>query len=721
VYELDLSEATANLQQFQRLFQNHDASVRNIGATWAGAQRSAATAGKSASGYFKQFEAEFANLSTRATKAAKDQAAAMQAVSAEAKRAATWQGQLVNFTTKGAAQMRDMARQAKSFGSSIAEATRWVLKITGVTGLAGGIVGLGGLWGLDRLAGGAASRQFTALGSGVTTGQLQAAQIAYGRFFDPNQILGNIAATQSDWSRRWAFSGLGIDQRTAGSQSAGQLLPQIAARAAQIFANSDRSEQFAQAHGLLQFFSMEDLRRLAAQQGQLGTAAGRYSQYTRDFSLSDDTQKAWRDFYDQLRAAGDKISNTFIDTFAKSGLTDSLTELSSAAADAVKTFLSAPELKGWMHELAEGTKEFASYITSDNFKQNIRDFVHDIGLVAKSLHDALQWLGVIPDPATQGDNSYIIGGPGFGIRRDNRSIWQRLFSPPGPVVPPSGPPDIGGWWRSHAPTWLGGSAAASNPAIDQAFAASGLPSEAQAFMRDIASGEATRFNELAGGGTFNDYSTFPNWAGVPSSIPGKLSHGAGFFQDETGTWQKIQAGTGLTDFSPTSQIRGNWWWAQKTYHDASGRDLLADLRAGKLDPAGRAALGTQWARGAIAGGSRYAHLLEASGSAGAVMPGWKTLGSKYIFGTATPPPGAGGPGFDWSGHESAVDLARVRAAIKDNMPPLTPDPDVSGLGGSSTMGGGFRGAVAGGHVGITVQNQTGGSAIISTNQLSQGP
>lgn len=152
-----------------------------------------------------------------------------------------------------------------------------------------------------------------------------------------------------------------------------------------------------------------------------------------------------------------------------------------------------------------------------------------------------------------------------------------------------------------------------SPEILAAFRASSLTREAKAFMLDIASGEATAFNELAGGGSFASYATFPQWEGFRHEWNGEIvtSHGAGLFQDEPATWETIAANTGLTDFSPQSQITGNWWWACLCYEcngvvgGAKLRDLQADLVAGNVD---HTPLANQWGRGAQAGppGQRYA-------------------------------------------------------------------------------------------------------------------
>jgi len=162
---------------------------------------------------------------------------------------------------------------------------------------------------------------------------------------------------------------------------------------------------------------------------------------------------------------------------------------------------------------------------------------------------------------------------------------------------------------STQPSVLGKSPILSSSIMAE-FRQSGLPLEAQAFLGDISTAEATRFDELAGGSTFSSFATFPNWPGIPSIIPGKRSHGAGLFQFEPGTWAGVVSfeQPTLPDFSPRSQIIGAWRLARRTY----GSTLFADLQAGNLSDTRKIVLRTQWARGLAAGppGQVYDQLLK---------------------------------------------------------------------------------------------------------------
>jgi muramidase (phage lysozyme) len=102
-------------------------------------------------------------------------------------------------------------------------------------------------------------------------------------------------------------------------------------------------------------------------------------------------------------------------------------------------------------------------------------------------------------------------------------------------------------------------------------------------------------NALYGSGTFSDMAQHPADAGWKGGTGpgGQPTHAAGLLQDEPDTWHRIQLATGVSDFSPASQIKGNAWLAQQTYHDRTGRDLATDLAAGKTAQVDQALSG-QW-------------------------------------------------------------------------------------------------------------------------------
>lgn len=126
--------------------------------------------------------------------------------------------------------------------------------------------------------------------------------------------------------------------------------------------------------------------------------------------------------------------------------------------------------------------------------------------------------------------------------------------------------------------------------------------EVRAFLDAIASSETPGFvqpyNTLAGGGQFNDMSTFPQWNGIQSYVdPKLLSHGAGKFQAEPGTYRDAMArlgivapnapkmGNGAAPFYPMFQDMAALDIANQAYKSQRKGDLLAALQSGNVEDA----------------------------------------------------------------------------------------------------------------------------------------
>ena len=163
-----------------------------------------------------------------------------------------------------------------------------------------------------------------------------------------------------------------------------------------------------------------------------------------------------------------------------------------------------------------------------------------------------------------------------------------------------------------APGWLppGASVSGGDPA---AVAAK------KAVLEKIASGEAHSYNEVYNGPAFTDYSQHPAQRHVITEGPhkGETSDAAGMYQFLSSTYNPIAAKLRLKDFSPASQDAAAWDLAETTYKQTTGRDLLADAQAGKVD---YSKLAGKWPSlaggGSGGGGSRRAP--DGGGGEGAV-------------------------------------------------------------------------------------------------------
>ena len=109
-----------------------------------------------------------------------------------------------------------------------------------------------------------------------------------------------------------------------------------------------------------------------------------------------------------------------------------------------------------------------------------------------------------------------------------------------------------------------------------------IPAEGRALLGRIASGEATSYDMLYGGGKFQGYGDHPRVYAPITSGPdvGKKTSAAGLYQFLGSTWDQQAKKLGLKDFSPANQDAAAWDLAQTEYKARTGRDLLATLRSG---------------------------------------------------------------------------------------------------------------------------------------------
>ena len=99
------------------------------------------------------------------------------------------------------------------------------------------------------------------------------------------------------------------------------------------------------------------------------------------------------------------------------------------------------------------------------------------------------------------------------------------------------------------------------------------------FLDGLAVGEsAGDYTVLVGGGHFTGFDHFPIWSGKVFSTG--ISHAAGKYQFQPGTWARCAGALGLKDFSPASQDAAAWYLAGEVYHRMTGRSLEGDLVAG---------------------------------------------------------------------------------------------------------------------------------------------
>ena len=267
------------------------------------------------------------------------------------------------ITKSTADRWKDMARSTKTFATNITDATRSILRWGAIGGVLSGILGIGSLFGLDRLGGMAAAQRRTSLGRGLSYGAQQAFRTAFGQELDVDTVLThvNTALTNQVSPEAIAFSKAGLNIQGMTTQQA-----TIAAieRAVQ-FAKTTPVNQLglrAKVQGFEELgFDEQTLRTYKEMSPQ---ALAKNMQVLMDnlnrLNVDRDTQEKWKDFTRQLDLAGKQIETSLIKVLVP--LTPDLEQLSKSVVSLVEAFGEGPLLKESIDGLAKGFARLADII-----------------------------------------------------------------------------------------------------------------------------------------------------------------------------------------------------------------------------------------------------------------------------------------------------------------------------------------------------------------------
>lgn len=269
----------------------------------------------------------------------------------------------LRITTTMGDRWREMARNTKTTAANMKDATVSLLKWTSLTGVVSGLLGAGGLFGINRLAGAVAAGRQTSMGLGASFGQIKSFGVNFGRLVDSPSFLGAIADARSDVSKRVGFYGAGVDESRLNGSTVDvgvevlRGLKKLADNTdPKMYGNLVRDRQLSLVGG-----SSELLRLLRATSGQeFEQLASGYRNNTGSLGLEPDTQKKWQDFYTQLNRAGSQIENTFVNGLVR--LIPELSALSKSFEEVTRAFLKSDLLKKSIDTLAVGFDKIAKYI-----------------------------------------------------------------------------------------------------------------------------------------------------------------------------------------------------------------------------------------------------------------------------------------------------------------------------------------------------------------------
>lgn len=454
IIDIELNGAD-KFKEFADAFQKHQEQLAKLPGAWAGVSKSQQTG----------FQAV---------------AAAMLAQNEIAKR---------NLDTmkKTESEWAKMVGTTRKVADNIADGARWLIRIAGIGGLAAGLAGAGGLFGIDRLAGSVTAQRRSAIGLGVGYGFQRSFGINFGQTVDPGAFLSGINAAIHDVTQQGPLIGAGVSPGLIQSGDTGAISVALLTRIRQILQSAPPGQEWnaLRARGLDTFVgSQENANRLRAQtSGEFGQSVANLQSGAARYGLDPDTQNRWMKFILQMQDAGAVIENTFTKSLV--ALAGPLGDLSKSFTDLVASLGTNKEISSWIKSLADTLEYFATEVGQEEFKTKVSNFVDGFGYLADKVIGLAHAAGFVAHNAggiTAGAASGYVAG----------------------LVLSGGNP-LGGYAGAAIGGGIGGAFGKAYDALDQA---NDLPN----MMAMVAAAENSRDDAIGAAGEYSRYQITPGAA-----------------------------------------------------------------------------------------------------------------------------------------------------------------------------------------------------------------
>ena len=284
---------------------------------------------------------------------------------------------------EAAKRRRHAIDQIREYARSVTDTTlamgKWAL-MGGATGLVGGALSM---WGLDRLMAGVGEERRLSSGMGVSMGQRQGMSLNMQRYFDVNSTLETVSNMQANPGQWGAFRMMGINPQ---GKDPAQLTYEAAIAARRMFTADKGNLMLAQAQGLTNIFSADDLRRMAAEKPE---EFNKSIQKGRAFQgLSDDVGRKWQDFQITIDTVKLKLENAMIKPLTK--FEPMLEKVIDGFGKMLTNLINDPAVQ-------HGIDVFAKWLGSPAFQSDMKETAKNFEYFAHKMLAVLRMLDLIPD------------------------------------------------------------------------------------------------------------------------------------------------------------------------------------------------------------------------------------------------------------------------------------------------------------------------------------
>jgi len=359
----------------------------------------------------------------------------------------------VNFIGKQVKEQEKMRREVERTNRSMTDLSRSTLRVaSGIKDITMSLAkwGIGGfallsgasLFGFDALARSASTTRRGAMELGITSGQLQAANITYERIGGAGSLMSLIADIQNDATQQYMLERLGISAQDIQSKNAAELLPDTLAALRRQYLSIPENLRgtLAPSYGLTEFMSLSGLRALGGMsEAELSGLGAQFRGRQGGLEIASETGQRFQDFLAKLEDAGKGLQTSLINRLVE--LSEPLGNIVDGFTRLVRTGIDSPAFADGVKKFADYMQEFGNWLGSDDPKKTLRDFVTNVSEVVSGLGRMAAWLASW-FPATSPANA-AERGPGIA---EDGSVY-------GPVAPQ--PPGVFGTVRRGGGRWQG--------------------------------------------------------------------------------------------------------------------------------------------------------------------------------------------------------------------------------------------------------------------------
>lgn len=297
--------------------------------------------------------------------------------------------QLARTIRSAGGAMDSVARSARAVYTHVADTTRMLLRWTGITGLFSGLLGFGGLLGLDRMAGSASNLRTQGMQNFANPNSILGARVNWGPFFDPGAAMGSIARHQNVTDPSLSIIGLG------GMMSAptDQVMNAMLQKARDFLMHTPRSmwQAMPQWKIFADVFGEGGLRAIGGMSGAEFNEHMRRSQSdAAAIGVTDPTLQAAQHFAQQLERTATIIEYKLMAALDKAW--PALDKLASAVGDTVVKLIGSQSFKDAIDLASKGINWLGDYLTSDQFKENLKSLAQAFYTVTDAIGRFINWL-----------------------------------------------------------------------------------------------------------------------------------------------------------------------------------------------------------------------------------------------------------------------------------------------------------------------------------------